>query len=184
MVRVAGENSILAGGTGAECRRNRGAAGVDASVGACLLFGDLPVGGISGRDFVDQRETEKEKIPFFVFAGRIVAEVRCAGVVRRRSGCRYRLAPYSSYGRIVQNLFAPAYQWGNNLLAYLAERAGSYAFYRTEVWMKSLPTFLVAAVTFVTLIVLAWRNGRTYCNTICPVGTVLGFFPGIPCSVR
>ena len=42
--------------------------------------------------------------------------------------------------------------------------------------MKSLPTFLVAAVTFVTLIVLAWRNGRTYCNTICPVGTVLGFF--------
>ena len=86
------------------------------------------------------------------------------------------LAPYSSYGRIVQNLFAPAYQWGNNLLAYLAERAGSYAFYRTEVWMKSLPTFLVAAVTFVTLIVLAWRNGRTYCNTICPVGTVLGFF--------
>ena len=92
MVRVAGENSILAGGTGAECRRNRGAAGVDASVGACLLFGDLPVGGISGCDFVDQRETEKEKIPFFVFAGRIVAEVRCAGVVRRRSGRRYRFA--------------------------------------------------------------------------------------------
>ena len=92
MIRVAGENSILAGGTGAECRRNRGAAGVDASVGACLLFGDLPVGGISGCDFVDQRETEKEKIPFFVFAGRIVAEVRCAGVVRRRSGRRYRFA--------------------------------------------------------------------------------------------
>lgn len=22
---------------------------------------------------------------------------------------------------------------------------------------------------------LAWRNGRTYCNTICPVGTLLGF---------
>ena len=65
VVRVAGENSILAGGTGAECRRNRGAAGVDASVGACLLFGDLPVGGISGRDFVDQRETEKEKMTVF-----------------------------------------------------------------------------------------------------------------------
>lgn len=23
--------------------------------------------------------------------------------------------------------------------------------------------------------ILAWRGGRTYCNTICPVGTVLGF---------
>ncbi len=86
------------------------------------------------------------------------------------------LAPYSSYGRIVQNLFAPIYGWGNNALAYLAERQNSYAFYEKEVWMRSLPTFVIAAVTFVVLIVLAWRNGRTYCNTICPVGTVLGFF--------
>ena len=86
------------------------------------------------------------------------------------------LAPYSSYGRIVSNLFAPVYQWGNNVLAYFAERSDSYAFYETSVWLKSLPTFIIAAVTFVALVVLAWRNGRTYCNTICPVGTVLGFF--------
>lgn len=85
------------------------------------------------------------------------------------------LAPYSAYGRIVSSIFAPFYQWGNNGLAYLAERADSYAFYQTEVWMKSLPTLIIAAVTFVVLIVLAWRGGRTYCNTICPVGTVLGF---------
>ena len=85
------------------------------------------------------------------------------------------LAPYSSYGRIAANLFAPVYRWGNNVLAYFAERADSYAFYETDVWLKSLPTFLIAVVTVVVLIVLAWRNGRTYCNTICPVGTVLGF---------
>lgn len=85
------------------------------------------------------------------------------------------LAPYSSYGRIASNLFAPIYRWGNNLLAWFAERADSYAFYETEVWMKSLPTFIIAVVTFIVLAVLAWRNGRTYCNTICPVGTVLGF---------
>ncbi len=85
------------------------------------------------------------------------------------------LAPYSSYGRIAQNLLAPFWQWGNNLFAYFAERVDSYAFYETEVWIRSLPTFLVACITFVVLFVLAWRNGRTYCNTICPVGTVLGF---------
>lgn len=84
------------------------------------------------------------------------------------------LAPYSSYGRIAQNLFAPLYGWGNNFLAYLAERADSYAFYRTEVWLKSLPTFCIALTTLIILIILAWRNGRTYCNTICPVGTLLG----------
>lgn len=84
-------------------------------------------------------------------------------------------APYSAYGRIASNMFAPFWQWGNNLLAYFAERTGSYAFYETEVWAKSLPTFIIAAVTFILLVMLAWRNGRTYCNTICPVGTVLGF---------
>ena len=84
------------------------------------------------------------------------------------------LAPYSSFGRIASNLLAPIYGWGNNLLAYFAERMDSYAFYETEVWIASLPTFIIAVVTLVVLIVLAWRGGRTYCNTICPVGTVLG----------
>lgn len=85
------------------------------------------------------------------------------------------LAPYSSYGRIVSNLFAPVYQWINNALAYIAERHQSYTFYEKDVWLRSLPTFIIAAVTFVTLFITAWRNGRTYCNTVCPVGTILGF---------
>lgn len=86
------------------------------------------------------------------------------------------LAPYSSYGRIVQNLFAPVYQLGNNVLASIAAHFNSYAFYQRDVWMRSLPTFGVALVTFIIVVVLAWRNGRTYCNAICPVGTVLSFF--------
>lgn len=74
------------------------------------------------------------------------------------------LAPYSAYGRIANNLFQPIWQWGNNLLAYLAERADSYAFYETDVWLKSLPTFIIAAATLAVLVVLAGRNGRTYSN--------------------
>ncbi len=86
------------------------------------------------------------------------------------------LAPYSAYGRMVQSLFGPIYQWCNNGLAALSEHFHSYAFYTKEVWMRSLPTFIVAAVTFVVIVILAWRNGRTYCNNICPVGTFLSFF--------
>ena len=85
------------------------------------------------------------------------------------------IAPYSAFGRIANNLFAPIYGWGNNILAYFAERADSYAFYQTDVWLKSLPTLIIAVITFLVIATLAWRNGRTYCNTICPVGTVLGF---------
>lgn len=85
------------------------------------------------------------------------------------------LAPYSAYGRIVSNLISPIYLWGNNLLAYFAEQADSYAFYTTEIWLKGGTTFVIAILTLVVLAFLSWKNGRTYCNTICPVGTVLGF---------
>lgn len=86
------------------------------------------------------------------------------------------LAPYSAFGRIATMLFQPLWQLGNNILAGFAERADSYAFYSVDVWLRSLPVLIIAAVTLIVLAVLSWRNGRTYCNTICPVGTVLSFF--------
>lgn len=86
------------------------------------------------------------------------------------------LAPYSSYGRIATMIFQPVWKFGNNLLALVAEHFDSYAFYTIDTWMRSLPVFVIAAVTLVLLFVLAWRGGRTYCNTICPVGTILSFF--------
>lgn len=85
------------------------------------------------------------------------------------------IAPYGSYGRIVNNLLQPVWLWANNALAFMAERAESYAFYSKEVWIKSGVSLAIAVSTFVVLAVLAWRGGRTYCNTICPVGTTLGF---------
>ena len=85
------------------------------------------------------------------------------------------LAPYSAYGRIAQSLLSPLWCMGNNVLAYFAERADSYAFYSTSVWLKSTATLAVAAATLLIIGILAWRGGRTWCNTICPVGTVLGF---------
>ena len=85
------------------------------------------------------------------------------------------IAPYSAFGRIATTFLAPVYQWGNNLLASWAESVNSYAFYSVDIWWKGGATFVVALVTLTTLFVLAFKNGRTYCNTICPVGTVLGF---------
>ena len=85
------------------------------------------------------------------------------------------LAPYSAYGRIAQSIFAPVWQWGNNLLASWAEAHESYAFYSVDIWLRGGITLGVAVITLLILGFLAWKNGRTYCNTICPVGTVLGF---------
>ena len=63
------------------------------------------------------------------------------------------LAPYSAYGRMVRSV------------AGLAEG-------------ESLaPALLITAgITFVLLVFLAWTRGRAYCNTICPVGSLLSIF--------
>ena len=86
------------------------------------------------------------------------------------------LAPYSAFGRIATNLLQPVWLAGNNVLASIAEHYDSYAFYHTNIWLRALPSLIISAITLVVLAILAWRNGRTYCNTICPVGTTLSFF--------
>lgn len=86
------------------------------------------------------------------------------------------LAPYSAFGRIATTLLQPLYKMGNNVLANISEYYDSYAFYNVETGLPNNTTvLLIAAITLVVLAVLAWRNGRTYCNTICPVGTLLSF---------
>ena len=62
------------------------------------------------------------------------------------------LAPYSAYGRIIT------------------------AVVPRSAWVWSLPTFCVAIATLLLVSILAWKGGRTYCNTVCPVGTTLSFF--------
>ena len=84
------------------------------------------------------------------------------------------IAPYSAYGRIASNLLQPLYLWINNIFAGFAERAESYSFYHVDVWMKSGVSLIVAVVTLVVVGFLSLHRGRTWCNTVCPVGTVLG----------
>lgn len=86
------------------------------------------------------------------------------------------LAPYSAFGRIATTLLQPLYKMGNNVLANISEYYDNYAFYDVETGLPNITTvLLIATITLVVLVVLAWRNGRTYCNTICPVGTLLSF---------
>ena len=57
------------------------------------------------------------------------------------------LAPYSAYGRMVNAI----------------------------VHHNNVTVMIVAGVTLAVVVVLAFRGGRTYCNSICPVGTTLSF---------
>lgn len=83
--------------------------------------------------------------------------------------------PYSVFGRVVTHVFKPLYMGVNNVLASLLASFGNYTFYKVDAGITSLPSFLIGLVTLLVLAGLAWRFGRTWCNTICPVGTFLGF---------
>ena len=84
------------------------------------------------------------------------------------------IAPYSSYVRMVLTLLQPLYMMANNALAYLAERVDSYAFYNVEVWLHSGLVLVTTLITWLIISFMAARWGRLYCNSICPVGSVLG----------
>lgn len=68
------------------------------------------------------------------------------------------LDPYSAFGRI-----------GSEMIRPLAELVGG-----EKVVIASWLAFAVATVTLVVVAWLSLRKGRILCNTICPVGTLLG----------
>lgn len=84
------------------------------------------------------------------------------------------LDPYSAFGRIATTIAAPVWGMGNNTLAIAAARLDSFAIAPVPVWQKGFSALLGAVITLGIISILAWRHGRTWCNTLCPVGTVLG----------
>ena len=86
------------------------------------------------------------------------------------------LDPYSAFGRMVVNVFKPVYMLGNNLLETVFSKFDNYTFYQVDASLLSISSFVIGLVTFLLIGFLAWKYGRTWCNTICPVGTLLGFF--------
>ncbi len=84
------------------------------------------------------------------------------------------IEPYSAYGRIASYIFAPIYNAGNNAIADAMVDTNCYWFYHVDSY-HYLPLTIVAVATLLVVGVMSWIGGRAYCNTICPVGTLLGF---------
>lgn len=85
------------------------------------------------------------------------------------------LDPYSIYGRFTANLFRPVAVAGNNIISSVLESIKIYSLYAFEIKAFNLVPFLVSATFFIFIAFMAYKKGRLYCNTVCPVGTLLGF---------
>jgi ferredoxin len=89
------------------------------------------------------------------------------------------LDPFSSFGRIFSNLFRPIVLIVNNGAAIVLERLGVHTFYLVR-WTVIAP--VSAGISMVMLVLIAWfaaTRGRLYCNTVCPVGALLGLLSKI-----
>lgn len=84
------------------------------------------------------------------------------------------LDPFSGFGREVSGLARPLFIGANNGAAWVLEGAGSYALYPLR--LRGIGWLSVAAPALLLVVTgwLAWTRGRLYCNTMCPVGTLLG----------
>ena len=84
------------------------------------------------------------------------------------------IEPYSMYGRFATHLFEPLAAKCANAAADLAAKWGHPCMLKTEIFVRGWAAFGVAGVSFVVLTVLAAWRGRLFCDTVCPVGAVLG----------
>lgn len=85
------------------------------------------------------------------------------------------LDPYSSFGRIFTFFGKPVVIGLNNLLSGLLAKIDVFTLFPVEI--KPIPILVMSIQLFILGLVL-WLSifhGRLYCNTFCPVGTLLGF---------
>ena len=83
------------------------------------------------------------------------------------------LDPFSNFGRMIGNLFRPLLIFSNNGLASLLEMSGWYVLFPVALKGITLSTLLLPALFFTVIVWMSFQHGRLYCNSICPVGSLL-----------
>lgn len=82
--------------------------------------------------------------------------------------------PYSLYGGIITHVFRPVSLAANNLISHATDSLGLHILLKKEFIIYSIISLLISTAFFLGIGFLAWRYGRTWCNSVCPVGSLLG----------
>jgi len=85
------------------------------------------------------------------------------------------LDPYSNFGRILTHMVRPVAIAMNNALVFALAEINVYSIYPVEFKGINLSSFIFSMAIFGLILFMSLKYGRLYCNTICPVGTFLGF---------
>ncbi|HPD56584.1 MAG TPA: 4Fe-4S binding protein [Smithellaceae bacterium] len=83
------------------------------------------------------------------------------------------LDPYSLTGRIINHVMEPSFVWIYNLAIEIPKFFHIYLFQKETAYIPPL-ALVVSLLFFFSIMLLSARHGRLYCNTVCPVGSLLG----------
>lgn len=84
------------------------------------------------------------------------------------------LDPYSNFGRLSTTFVNPVITTINNLLASIFNTFEIYYFVNSEFHVSSFTSILFSTLVLGVLVYLVKKFGRSWCNSVCPVGTLLG----------
>ncbi|MEN8223916.1 MAG: 4Fe-4S binding protein [Bacteroidota bacterium] len=82
--------------------------------------------------------------------------------------------PYSNFGRIIANTVRPVYLFLNNLGATALESVDVYTLYRVEPGVTHWFSITFSLLLLVLIVWLSVKHARLFCNTLCPLGALLG----------
>ena len=86
------------------------------------------------------------------------------------------LDPYSNFGRIFTHIFRPVVIGINNVLVFALAKFNVYALHPADFTGIVVLSFLFSVAMLVVLLWMSLHHGRLFCNTVCPVGALLGLF--------
>jgi ferredoxin len=84
------------------------------------------------------------------------------------------LDPYSTYGRFSTYFFKPVLLLINNQLAAILSNHDIYSVFKVEIKTITVLAYIIPSTFLFIVTAFSFRKGRLFCNTICPVGTLLG----------
>ncbi len=84
------------------------------------------------------------------------------------------LDPYANFGRIAANLYQPLFIAINNVISKLFVSLNIYSIQPLLFNVYNPLLFFASLTVFLGISVMVFFRDRLYCNTVCPVGAILG----------
>jgi ferredoxin-type protein NapF len=84
------------------------------------------------------------------------------------------LEPFSLFGRIAHTLFRPVLVLLNNGFAWLLTGMDIFILFPVQLYDVTISVLAIIITCTAALTVLAFYQGRLFCNLLCPAGAVLG----------